>query len=72
MVTDGWDCGQNGGRGAGRISYLLEGATRLAKLALQEVCYIPWLRAARAINMAELVQHRALLGENQQERKSQS
>lgn len=66
MVMGEWDCRQNGGRGAGRISYLLEGATRLAKLTLQEVCYVAWLRIARAINVAELVKHCALLGENQQ------
>jgi hypothetical protein len=72
MVTSDWDCRQNRGRRAGRISNLLEGAARLAKFTGQKVCYVAWLRTARAIYVAELVQHRALLGENQQERKCQS
>ena len=62
----GGDCGQNRNRGACWISNLLESKARLAELALKELYFVALLWIAGAINVAELVQHRTLLGENQQ------
>jgi hypothetical protein len=67
-----WNRWQNRNRSAGWISDLLKGSARLAKLAVKERFFVALLWTAGTINVAELVQHRSLLGENQQQRKSQS
>jgi hypothetical protein len=71
IVMGGWNRRQNRVRSASWISNLFEGKARLAKLALEELYFVALLRIAGAINVAELMQYRPLLGENQQQRKSQ-
>ena len=68
----GWNRRQNRIRSASWISNLLEGKARLTKLAVKEFYFVALLWIVGAINVAELMQHRPLLGENQQQRKSQS
>jgi hypothetical protein len=70
--VSGWNGKQDGIRSARRISNLLERKARLAQLALEERSFVALLGIAGAINVAELMQDRPLLGENQQQRKSQS
>jgi hypothetical protein len=68
---NGCDCRQNCNRGRSRISDLCKCKARLADLATEYAAFVADLVGADTMNVAELVQHRALLGENQQQRKSQ-
>jgi hypothetical protein len=70
-MTNGRDGRQNRNRGRCRISDLRECRTDVADLAGEEVVFVANLRAADWIDVTEFVQHRPLLGEDQQQGKNQ-
>ena len=70
-MTNSCDFRQYRNRGRCRISNLCEGRTGVAELAGEEVVFVANLVAAASMDVAELMQDRALLGKNQQQRKNQ-
>ena len=70
-MTNGRDCRYNRNRGRCRISDLRECRTDVADLAGDEVVFVANLATADWMDVAEFVQHRALLGKDQQQGKNQ-
>jgi superfamily II DNA/RNA helicase len=70
-MTSGRECSQNCNRGSCRTSHLREGRTGVADLAGEEVVLVAKLDAADWMDVAEFVQHRALLSKDQQQGKNQ-
>ena len=69
-MTSGRECSQNCNRGSCRTSHLREGRTGVADLAGEEVVLVAKLDAADWMDVAEFVQHRALLSKDQQQGKN--
>lgn len=70
-MTNGRNCRYNRNRGRCRISDLRECRTDVADLPSKEVIFVANLGTAAWMDVTEFVQHRAVLGENQQQRKNQ-
>jgi hypothetical protein len=68
---NGCDCRQYCNRARSRVSDLCKCQAGLADLATEYAAFIADLVGADTMNVTELVQHRALLGENQQQRKNE-
>ena len=71
-VTDGDHCRRHKERGACRIRNLREGEAGLAQFAVKDAFLALQPDSAGAIDMAQLMQHRTLLGKKQQQRKAES
>ena len=71
VMTNGRERRQNRNRGRCRISHLREGRTGVADFPGEEVVLVAKLGAADRMDVTEFVQHRALLGEEQQQGKNQ-
>jgi hypothetical protein len=68
---NGCDCRQYCNRARSRVSDLCKCQAGLADLATEYAAFIADLVGADTMKVTELVQHRALLGENQQQRKNE-
>lgn len=70
-MMNGFNCRQNRNRGRCGISHLRKGRAGVAELAGEEVVFEANLVAAACMDVTELMQQRALLSENQQQRQEQ-
>ena len=71
VVANGGDGRKCRNRGRCRVSDLRKREARLADLGTKSAAFVADLVGAGTMNVAELMQHRALMGENEQQRKSQ-
>ena len=71
-MADGDNRGRHKQRGARRICDLREGDAGLAQLAIKEGFFVLQSGRSVTVDVAQLMQHRALLSENQQQHKAKS